>query len=69
MLTAERGSTTYGILSNRYLEENARTVSYSATISLYEDGWGYQEDSVLEMSVLDEPLHHTARNRLFRVDD
>ena len=68
VMRAELGSATYGVLSNRYLDENARTVLYEVTIRFDgTDTWSYEEDTVLEMSVLDGQLHHTDRNTLHRV--
>ena len=64
LLRAERGSTTNGILSNPYLEANARSDSYEIKISLSPNGWSYESTTVLSMSVLDKPLHHTDRNSL-----
>ncbi len=66
-MTAERGSTTYGVLSNRYLDEAAITVSYSVTVTIDGDSFSYDEDTVLKMTGSDELLHHTDRNRLRRV--
>lgn len=66
-MTAERGSTTYGVLSNRYLDEAASTVSYSVTVTIDGDSFSYEEDTVLKMTVSDELVHHTDRNRLRRV--
>lgn len=68
-LASELGSTTYGILENQYLTQHASTVSYAATITLGDDEWSYEEDSVLKMEGRDELLHHTDRNRLSRVAD
>ncbi len=68
-LTSELGSTTYGILENQYLTQHASTVSYAATITIGDDEWSYEEDSVLKMAGRDELLHHTDRNRLARVAD
>ncbi|MDG2111620.1 MAG: heme-binding beta-barrel domain-containing protein [Actinomycetota bacterium] len=66
-LEADLGSTTYGILSNRYLDQHARTERYTATITIGDDQWSYEEDTVLAMTVQDELLHHTDRNTLHRV--
>ncbi len=66
-LTADVGSTTYGVLSNRYLDGNARTERYTVTVSLGDDEWSYESDTVLKMTVQDELLHHTDRNTLRRV--
>lgn len=67
-ISAELGSTNYGILENLYLAENASTVEYNATITVGDGTWSYEEDSVLRMAGRDELLHHTDRNTLSKVD-
>jgi len=67
-ITAALGSTTYGVLNNRYLDLSARCDSYRADISLETDGWSYEEDTVLTMQQFDEPYHHTDRNVLRRIE-
>ena len=69
MCIRDRGSTNYGILENLYLAQNASTVEYTATITLGDDSWSYEEDSVLKMAGRDELLHHTDRNTLSKVAD
>jgi hypothetical protein len=69
-LKAEHGSTTNGILSNTYLEEHARAVSFEVHIDIHDDGrWSYSENSVLAMSNLDANLDHTDKNTLTRVEE
>jgi hypothetical protein len=66
VMQAELGSTTYGILSNRYLDANARTVRYDLTVRIGDGTWSYEEDTVLQMKGRSELLHHTDRNTLRR---
>lgn len=68
-LTAERGSTCFGILSNPYLEEAATTASYSVTVTIEgEDAFSYAETTVIHHARLDGKAYdHTDRNRLRRV--
>lgn len=67
-LTAAAGSTTFGILSNPFLEEAFRTLSYRVRININEDGtWSYEEEGVLQIPDQDEPFHHIDRNTLTRV--
>jgi len=69
-LTSEVGSETYGILSNRFLAAQARTVRYEVTIDLSEDGvFSYQETSIIEHGKLPEHLAHTDGNTLRRIAD
>jgi hypothetical protein len=66
-LSADCGSEVYGILSNPYLATNARSASYRCTITVDDDDtWRYEQDTLLEMANLDEPLHHTDRNVMRR---
>ena len=67
-LRATAGDDGYGILSNPYLLEAAKCVSYEVTIDIGSDEFSYSEDSVLEMVKLPEPLHHTDRNVLQLVE-
>lgn len=66
VMKAECGSTTYGVLSNPYLDANAKCVRYELTVSIGDGSWSYQEDTVLEMKGRAELLHHTDRNTLRR---
>jgi len=67
-LTSEAGSETYGILSNRFLADQARTVRYEVTIDLSEEGvFSYQETSLIEHGRLPEHLAHTDSNTLRRI--
>lgn len=69
-MTAGCGESCYGILSNRYLDASAKTEAYEVTISLGDDEWTYESDTVLTMHCLDgRTLHHTDRNTLSRVPD
>ena len=66
-ISAELGSTNYGILENLYLAENASTERYTASITIGDGEWSYEEDSVLRMKGRDGLLHHTDRNTLKKV--
>lgn len=69
-LTAERGSTVYGICSQPFLERAFTTVSFRITVTVEPDGtWGYDEDTVLLVAGRDEPFHHTDVHRLHKVAD
>lgn len=68
-LTAERGTTAYGICSNPWLEENFRTDSFKITVTSHDDGtWSYDEDTVMQVKGQDAPFHHRDTNRLRRVE-
>jgi hypothetical protein len=65
---AEVGSEVYGILSNPYLDQAFRTLSYRMTVATHPDGtWSYEEEGVLAIPDRDEPFSHIDRNTLTRV--
>ncbi|HLN17171.1 MAG TPA: heme-binding beta-barrel domain-containing protein [Acidimicrobiales bacterium] len=67
-LTAELGSEVYGILSNPFLYESFRTLSYRIHVTIKDDGtWSYEEEGVLQLPDRDEPFSHIDRNTLTRV--
>ncbi len=66
-LSADVGSSVYGILSNPYLDEAAKTVRYEVTITIHPNGqWDYKEDTQLQMSGRSDIFHHTDQNTLTR---
>jgi len=67
-LSAERGTTEYGICSTPFLEYAFRTDSFRISVTINGDGtWSYSEDTVLMIRGRDEPFHHTDRNTLKRI--
>jgi hypothetical protein len=69
-LTAERGSTQYGICSNPFLEQSYTTVSFRITVTINPDGtWGYDEDTELLLPDRDDPFHHTDTHTLHQVGE
>jgi hypothetical protein len=67
-LRAEVGSDVYGILSNPFLDQSFRTLSYRVHVTVNEDGtWSYEEEGVLQIRGRDELFRHTDRNTLTRV--
>ena len=67
-LVAEVGSETYGICSNRYLDEEFKTLRYELKFEVRDANTiSYWEDTVLQIKGLDEPFHHTDENTLTRV--
>jgi hypothetical protein len=66
-VTAAVGSEVYGILSNPFLDQAFRTVSYRMHITVHAGGtWSYEEEGVLEIAGRDAPFHHIDRNTLTR---
>ena len=67
VLEADLGSTTYGILSNSYLDQFARTTRYDATITIDGATFHYDETTTVEHSKSSDLILHTDRNTLTRV--
>ncbi len=64
------GSEVYGILSNPYLDQAFRTLSYRMAVAIHPDGtWSYEEEGVLSIPDREEPFSHIDRNTLTRVAD
>lgn len=65
-LEANVGSETYGILSNLYLAQRARTTKYTCQVSLEGDTFTYQSCTTY-MHAIGGEIAHTDRNTLRRV--
>lgn len=63
-LAAEIGSNVYGVLSNRYLDEIARTTRFDVTLTVNEDSFSYDETTVVEHQRTGGVVMHTDRNTL-----
>ncbi len=62
------GSEVYGILSNPFLDQAFRTLSYRMDVEVHPTGsWSYREVGVLAIPGRDEPFHHVDRNTLTRL--
>lgn len=67
-LEAEVGSNTYGILSNKFLDETYRTMKYVLDVSIHDDGrFSYKQDTQLWIPVNEAIFHHTDENMLEKV--
>lgn len=67
-LSAEAGSGTYGICSNRFLDKEFKTVRYELTVTVLDQNrFHYKEDSQLRMPGRPDLFHHTDENTLTRV--
>ncbi|HXQ44031.1 MAG TPA: heme-binding beta-barrel domain-containing protein [Acidimicrobiales bacterium] len=67
-VTASVGSEVYGILSNPFLDQAFRTLSYRMQVTTNPDGtWSYEEEGILDIPDRTEPFHHIDRNTLTRV--
>lgn len=68
-VTAEAGSDTYGICSNKFLDKEFKTVRYEIKITLHGDQtFTYEEDTQLKMPGRKDIFHHTDKNTLKKVD-
>jgi hypothetical protein len=64
-LSAEVGSETYGICSNRFLDEEFKTVRYELTVTIHDrDSFSYREDTQLRIKGQADLFHHTDENTL-----
>ncbi len=67
-VTATRGDTAYGIVSNGFLEEAFRTDRYRCTVVIHgADSWSYELSTTLVIPGLEEPFDHRDSNTLTRV--
>jgi len=67
-MSADLGSAVWGICSNPFLDQAAKTVRYEVTVTVGDDGtFGYDETTVLEHGRAGT-YNHTDRNVLRRVD-
>jgi hypothetical protein len=68
VLSAQRGSTAYGICSTDFLEHAFRTDSYRIEVRFNPDGsWSYVLDTMLLVRGRAEPFRHQDRNTLYKV--
>ncbi|MDR4494844.1 MAG: heme-binding beta-barrel domain-containing protein [Nitrospirales bacterium] len=66
-LTADLGSSIYGILSNPHLDQTAKTVRYECTVTFHESWkFSYKEDTQLQIPDRPDVFHHTDQNTLAR---
>ncbi len=67
-LEAEVGSETYGILSNKFLDETYKTKQYVLDVTIHDDGkFSYKEDTQLWIPINDAIFHHTDENTLEKI--
>jgi hypothetical protein len=66
-LRATLGSEVYGILSNPFLDQSFRTVSYRIHVTVNDDGtWSYEEEGQLQIPNTTALFRHIDRNTLTR---
>jgi hypothetical protein len=70
VVRAQRGETSYGIVSTAFLEHAFRTDSYELAITFNPDGsWSYVSDTMLSVRGQAEPFRHRDRNTLAKVGE
>jgi hypothetical protein len=68
-LSADVGSETYGICSNKFLDKEFKTVRYELQVTLHEDGsLSYEEDTQLKIKGQPNLFHHIDKNTLRRAE-
>ena len=67
---ATRGTETYGILSNPFLDQAFQTVSFEMTVTVHDDGsWSYEQHTKMRVPGREGLVDHVDRNTLRRVGD
>jgi hypothetical protein len=67
-VSAVLGSEVYGILSNPFLGDAYRTLSFRMLVTLHDDDtWSYEEDTVMQIPDRADPFHHIDRDTLTRI--
>jgi hypothetical protein len=67
-VNAAVGSETFGILSNPFLDQSFRTLSYRMVVTVNADGtWSYEEEAQLVIPDRAEPFRHADSNTLTRI--
>jgi len=67
-MEAEVGSETYGIMSNKFLDETYKTKKYVLDVSIHDDGkFSYKQDTQLWIPINEAIFHHTDENTLEKV--
>lgn len=67
-LSADVGSETYGICSNKFLDKEFKTVRYELKVTVHDDKtFSYEEDTQLKIKGQPDVFHHRDKNILKRV--
>ena len=66
-MQAALGSTTFGILSNPYLDGAARCTTYECTVTVHDDAFRYEETTMIDLERTGGAFTHTDCNTLTRV--
>jgi hypothetical protein len=66
-MNAKIGQNDWGVLSNPYLIENAKTIEYKLDCTIEGDTWTYAENCIMEMTATGGIVEHKDSNTLKRV--
>jgi hypothetical protein len=68
-VTARRGSTTYGVASTDFLDQQFRTDFYRIDVTIHDDqSWSYVTDAELGVGGAAKTFNHNDRNTLRRIE-
>jgi hypothetical protein len=68
LLSAERGSTTFGICSGPFLDQAFLTKEFRIRVTIHPDGrWSYDQVTELAIRGRDELFHHRDRSTLRKI--
>lgn len=66
-VSAKLGSNTYGICSNRFLDEEFQTIAYDVTLTFIDENtFTYDENTQIKIKGQDRIFDHTERNTMSR---
>jgi hypothetical protein len=69
-VSATLGSTTYGVLSNPFLDEAFRTVGFRMRVTVHPEGtWSYEQHTELRIPGREGLVDHLDRNTLTRIGE
>ena len=67
-LEAECGSETYGIMSNKFLDDTYKTKNFVVDVVIHDDGkFSYKQDTQLWIPINQAIFHHTDENTLEKI--
>jgi hypothetical protein len=67
-LSATLGSTTYGVCSNKFLDQEFQTIRYDVTFSFSDENtFSYSENTQLKINGQNRVFDHTEKNTLIKV--
>ncbi len=68
-ITAEVGSETYGICSNKFLDREFKTVKFEQKVYFHdENSFSYEEDTHLQIKGQSDIFHHVDKNTLNKLE-